>query len=65
MATCDHNMKARRDGLCGPCSGVKVYMTYRLSKGCQTCQGCRECGWFWGPGAPEALQGHRVHAPPT
>lgn len=62
MATCDHNMKARRDGLCGPCSVTKPYMTYRLGKSCQTCRDCKECGWFWGAAAPEALQGRRVHA---
>lgn len=56
---CEHNSKLRKEGLCKPCSEKKPYMVFRLCE-VKTCPGGEACihgGYFWGPGAPEALQG--------
>lgn len=54
MIACKH----QREGLCKPCSEAKPYYQFRICK--KQCFACNECGYFYGSGAPEALQGKPV-----
>src|SRR5512135_453577 len=50
--------KHQRDGLCKACSEAKPYYQFRYCK--KQCLACNECGYFYGSGVPEALQGKPV-----
>ncbi len=54
MNACKHS----RDGFCKACSELKPYYQFRTCK--KQCFACNECGYFYGSGAPEALQGKPV-----
>lgn len=54
MSACKH----QRDGLCKACSETKPYYQFRICK--EQCFACNQCGYFYGSGAPEALQGKPV-----
>jgi hypothetical protein len=55
---CKHNRKLRLHGLCKDCKEKKPYMVFLLCKG-DNCDHVNECGYFWGPGAPDDLIGKR------
>lgn len=48
MISCKHNLKARLDGLCQPCSELKPFVQFRICS--KSCMACAQCGYFWGPG---------------
>lgn len=50
---CEHNSKARLEGLCKSCKEAKPYTQFKYCK--EKCFSCNSCGWFYGPGAPEEL----------
>ena len=56
---CEHNSKARIEGLCAKCKLIKPYMVFRYVDGC-TKVGAEDrcCGYFWGSGR-EALDGQK------
>lgn len=58
MASCPHSVKLKLDGMCKPCADGKPYMVFRICK--EQCFKCKECGWFWGPGA-DKLAGKPVY----
>jgi hypothetical protein len=54
MASCKHS----QNGLCKACSESKPYYQFKYCK--KQCFACKECGYFYGPGAHESLQGKPV-----
>lgn len=58
MSSCEHNSKARKPGLCAKCNDLKPYTTFKYCK--TQCLACKECGWFYGSGAPDNLAGKPV-----
>lgn len=55
---CEHNVKAKKEGTCAKCSELKPYMQFKTCKA--QCFNCKECGWFYGPGASEDKAGRPV-----
>jgi hypothetical protein len=55
---CDHNAKKKLEGICKACSELKPYIQFRYCK--KQCLICKECGYFYGLGAPEDWQGKPV-----
>ena len=55
---CEHNSKARKEGLCPKCAELKPFIQFKYCK--KQCFVCNECGWFWGPGADESLAGRPI-----
>ena len=53
MITCKH----KNDGLCPACAKESPYTQFRYCRAACLLPTCSECGYFWGPGAPEALRG--------
>jgi hypothetical protein len=58
MVECKHNAKLRKEGLCKECAEKKPYHQFRFCK--KACLACNECGYFYGSGAKEELQGKPV-----
>lgn len=48
--SCEHNMKARKEGMCAPCAAKQPYTVYRMCG--KLCTNCKVCGYFFGPGSP-------------
>lgn len=55
---CEHNAKAKKEGLCAKCAELKPYKQFKTCK--KQCFNCKECGWFYGPGAEENKIGKPV-----
>ena len=57
--TCEHSMKARKEGLCAKCADIKPYTVFRVCK--DECFACKQDGYFWGPSAPEDKVGKPMY----
>jgi hypothetical protein len=55
---CEHNAKAKKEGLCAKCAELKPYIQFKTCK--NQCFACKECGLFYGPGAGEDKAGRPV-----
>lgn len=59
---CEHNAKARKEGCCAKCLELKPFKQFKTCK--KQCFNCKECGWFYGPGAEESKIGKPVPEAP-
>ena len=55
---CEHNAKQRKEGCCAKCLELKPFKQFKTCK--KQCFNCKECGWFYGPGAEESKIGKPV-----
>jgi len=55
---CEHNARAKKEGLCAKCSDLKPFIQFKTCK--KQCLACKECGLFYGPGASEDKAGRPV-----